>query len=52
MDKHSSLLVSYEEHGIEKTGHYVKIPYVTIPNVRIPKLVKIPNIYTNPVIPT
>jgi len=29
-------------------GHYINIPYVTFPNVTIPKLVKIPNIYTNP----
>jgi hypothetical protein len=28
--------------------HYINIPYVTILNVRIPKLVRIPNIYTNP----
>jgi hypothetical protein len=27
---------------------YVKIPYVKIPNVTSPKLVIIPNIYTNP----
>ncbi len=27
---------------------YVNIPYITIPNARIPKLVRIPNIYTNP----
>ncbi len=30
---------------------YVIFPYETIPNVTFPKLVIIPNIYTNPEIP-
>jgi hypothetical protein len=30
---------------------YVIFPYVTIPNVTFPKLVKIPNINKNPAIP-
>jgi len=32
-------------------GRYVIFPYVLIPNVTIPKLVKIPNINRNPEIP-
>jgi hypothetical protein len=34
-----------------KYWRYVIFPYVTIPNVTSPKLVIIPNIYTNPKIP-
>jgi hypothetical protein len=47
---------SYECRMIQKgkrgtrTGHYVIVPYVRIPNVTIPKLVKIPNINRNPAI--
>jgi len=32
-------------------GRYVIFPYVTIPNVTFPRVVKIPDIYTNPEIP-
>ncbi len=30
---------------------YIIFPYITIPNVTFPRVVKIPNIYTNPEIP-
>ncbi len=32
-------------------GRHAIVPYVTIPNVTVPKLVKIPNINKNPAIP-